>query len=372
MEGVFDGRAVDDCFYCDLLYPGQYSDDCPQCGRQMRYRPASLASDVDVRGYLQHQWHGYQRAADGSERRQWLRQILETLHHYQPMAFELWAEIGGADIGILRKNYEIFVSCAWQNEVQTHAQRNESYNWQQSWQPRDQSSGGQVTSPPSWQAPALRAVAVCIVVKAPVPGQVKTRLCPPLSPAEAASLQSALLLDTYRAVAGLEGAQAQLIYTGDRTRFPEKIRSLPAYIQRGGDLGARIEQAMRIGLAQSDRAIVIGADLPALTSEQLRAAVYALDNSDVVLGPSPDGGFYLIAMRSSPPPGLLSGLVWSAPETYRVCAARLVQREYRLAEISSCSDVDTIEDLRQLNEQIKKGIVVAPETESLLSKLAWV
>jgi rSAM/selenodomain-associated transferase 1 len=236
------------------------------------------------------------------------------------------------------------------------------------------------------------STAISIMAKAPEAGRVKTRLCPPLLPEQAAELAAALLLDTWRAAEELEraderasepagacasssartsadGVEVLLVYAGDRTRFPEPVRGLRAFVQRGADLGARIEHAARLGLARAERVIVIGSDLPGLPAARLVEARAALATHDAVLGPSSDGGFYLIGLRRCPP-GLLSGLAWSVPETRAACAARLVQRGLRLAHVADFDDVDDIEDLRRVERQIRSGEIAAPATAHALERLA--
>lgn len=210
--------------------------------------------------------------------------------------------------------------------------------------------------------------AVCIMAKAPAPGASKTRLCPPLTPPQAAALSAAFALDTLQAARGLDDAAILLSYTGDRALFPAPLRELEAFVQRGADLGARIEHAARMGLARAERVLVIGSDLPGLPAAHLVEARAALDHHGAVLGPSSDGGFYLIGLHACPP-GLLAGLPWSVPETRAACAARLVQRGLHVAKIAGFDDVDTIDDLRRLRYRVAQGELHAPATAKRLALL---
>lgn len=214
------------------------------------------------------------------------------------------------------------------------------------------------------------ATAICILAKAPVPGAAKTRLSPPLAPEQAAALASAFVLDTLAAARALEDAHVTLVYAGDRTCFPAPLQAIDGVVQRGADLGARIEHAARVGLGRADRVLVIGSDLPGLPTAHLAEARAALDQHDAVLGPSIDGGFYLIGLRACPP-GLLAGLPWSAPETRAACAARLGQRGLRVAAINRFDDVDTFDDVRRLRAQIACGALHAPATSLALEALPW-
>lgn len=212
------------------------------------------------------------------------------------------------------------------------------------------------------------STAIGIMAKAPEPGRSKTRLCPPLTPVQAAELSAALLIDTWRAVAGFDECEVLLMYSGDRTRFPEPVRGLTSFLQRGVDLGARIEHAACIGLTRADAVILVGSDLPGLPHARLAEARAALASHDAVLGPTSDGGFYLIGLRACTP-GLLAGLPWSAPETYAACAARLTQRRMRPAHLAAFDDVDDLEDLRRIKRQLDEGTLAAPATAAVLERL---
>lgn len=214
-------------------------------------------------------------------------------------------------------------------------------------------------------------IAISIMAKAPEPGRVKTRLCPPLRPEQAAQLAEGFLLDTAATACALDEAEVLLVYDGDRTRFPEPVQKLNAFLQRGANLGLRIEHAARIALSRGAPAIVMGADIPGLPVDYLRQARTALRDHDVVLGPSDDGGFYLIGMRSCPP-GLLDGLAWSVPETYAVCFARLEQRGLRVAKVAPYNDIDTIDDLRAFKTRLASGAICAPATARVLEGLTCV
>ncbi|WP_428264670.1 TIGR04282 family arsenosugar biosynthesis glycosyltransferase [Haliangium sp.] len=215
------------------------------------------------------------------------------------------------------------------------------------------------------------SVAISIMSKAPEPGRVKTRLCPPLKPEQAAVLAAAFLLDTWRCTHELDDVEVLMLYAGDRTRFPAPLAGLAFFLQRGEDLGARIEHAARLGLSRHEQVIVLGGDLPGLPASCLREAQAALATHDAVLGPSSDGGFYLLGLRACPP-GLLQGLAWSVPETMAVCQARLERRQLRVAQISTFDDVDEIDDLRRLARQLEAGALVAPATAAVLERMACV
>lgn len=207
---------------------------------------------------------------------------------------------------------------------------------------------------------------VCVMAKAPVAGQVKTRLVPPLRPAQAAALAAAMLADTWAAAAALAGARTLLARAGDPARFPPELGGVDAIDQRGADLGARIEQSMGAALERGAPALVIGADVPGLPVSHLEAAAAALAGADAVLGPSADGGYYLIGARRWRP-GLLEDLPWSAPDTRAATRARLESAGWTVAAAPAFDDVDDPGDLAALRRRLDAGELVAPATEAALA-----
>jgi rSAM/selenodomain-associated transferase 1 len=208
-----------------------------------------------------------------------------------------------------------------------------------------------------------------MMAKAPVPGLVKTRLCPPLSDEQAAALSAAFALDTWRAVASVSGVDPLLVYAGDREAFPLALRGVVGFEQAGEDLGARIENAARIGLDRAARAIVIGSDAPALPGELLRLASARLQDSDAVLGPALDGGYYLIGLRRCEP-DLLAGLPWSETDTFTATRDRLVDRGYAVAVLPAWFDVDDRAGLSLLRLALRAGAIDAPATAAAVEAMS--
>lgn len=212
---------------------------------------------------------------------------------------------------------------------------------------------------------------VCVMAKAPVPGRAKTRLCPPLSHDEAAELAAAFLIDVWKAATTLRGAKAFLSYSGERDSFPPELARAQGFHQKGADLGARIEHTARTGLEHAGMVLVIGSDLPGLSTGYLQSARSALHTHDAVLGPSRDGGFYLIGLRECPV-GLLADLPWSEPETGEATHRRLVEWGFEVTTAPRFDDVDTIEDLMALRNGIVAGSLLAPASAQVLSRLTCI
>ena len=192
--------------------------------------------------------------------------------------------------------------------------------------------------------------AIICFTRIPLPGQTKTRLQPFLNGAECAALHSAFLRDI---AAVCESVEADLFvaYTpaiGSSLLaglFPPRTRF---FSQVEADLGTRMDQALRRVLAQSyDACILIGSDLPLLGAAQLRSAFAALERADATLGPTPDGGYYLVGLRS-PCSELFAKQTYGCPTVYEHAVAALRAAGRSFSPALPCSDVDTVEDLRAL------------------------
>ena len=217
-----------------------------------------------------------------------------------------------------------------------------------------------------------RTVAVAIMAKAPWPGTVKTRLSPPLLATEAAALYRCFLLDKIRAVEALTGAQPVIAYTPDdaRTEFDVLAPSFTLVPQRGPDLGARLHGILTHLLAAGHAgAMAVDSDTPTLPARFLQQAVDCLTRPgpDVVLGPTEDGGYYLIGIRR-PHRELFDAMPWSTPEVLEVTLRRAAAAGLRAACLPSWFDVDTPDDLERLSKSINVDEATsAPETERFLT-----
>jgi len=89
MEGIFDGRAADDCFVCGLLWPEL--EACPRCERRMRWLSAELADDLGVMTRIARAWDSWRATGD----RDWLERLLDDLHRFAPGSLDALAAVGG-------------------------------------------------------------------------------------------------------------------------------------------------------------------------------------------------------------------------------------------------------------------------------------
>lgn len=210
---------------------------------------------------------------------------------------------------------------------------------------------------------------LCVFAKAPERGCVKTRLARALGPAAAADLSRAFLLDTWSLATRFGGARPVLALAGDPTALPPLSRAPDLHAQGEGDLGTRMERALSHALSEgAPWAMVLGADLPGLPATRLAQAARALEQgAPAVVGPSDDGGFYLLGV-SRCPPGLLAGLPWSDRFTCRRTLERLRERGLEPRLIDGWYDVDELDDLERLRRDLRIGRAHAPRTARALAR----
>lgn len=183
-------------------------------------------------------------------------------------------------------------------------------------------------------------VALVVIAKAPVPGRSKTRLCPPFTPEQAASLAHAALLDTLAAVAATPARRRILALDGEADGWLHSGFEL--HPQRGAGLGERLGNALA---AAGGPALVVGMDTPQLTPALLRHAASRLcePEVDAVLGPAVDGGYWTIGLRR-PERAAFDGVPMSSADTCAAQRRRLVELGLRTAPLPVLRDVDTAAD----------------------------
>ena len=177
------------------------------------------------------------------------------------------------------------------------------------------------------------------IAKAPVAGRVKTRLCPPCTPRQAADLAEAALRDTLDAMAGVVDADRAIILDGTPGPWADGGERIVA--QRGDGLDVRLAAAFEdLGPGPT---LILGMDTPQVTPGMLRRALAALDHHDAVLGPATDGGYWCIGLRR-PDPRTLIGVPMSVDHTLDAQRRRLDQLGLLTAEVDELVDVDTFAD----------------------------
>jgi len=197
----------------------------------------------------------------------------------------------------------------------------------------------------------MENTALVVIAKQPVPGRAKTRLTPPCTPEQAATLAGAALRDTLDAVSRTPAARRLLVFEGDaRSWRPDGFEVIA---QRGGELGERLQAAFD---DVDQPALLIGMDTPQVTPERLTAAMRALadESADSVIGPTLDGGYWCVGFKERIA-GAFTGVPMSATDTYVHQRRRLNELGVRVVTQPQLRDVDTIEDARAVAD-------LAPDT----------
>ncbi len=204
------------------------------------------------------------------------------------------------------------------------------------------------------------SAALVMFAKAPIPGQVKTRLSPALTEDEAATLHGSFVLDTLERTKAAAGKFKLPI---DRFlacapssshvffRIMEARHGVTLLDQQGDDLGARMHHTFASLFGQGyQRICLVGTDVPSLPLTHYRDAVEALTRHDLVIGPASDGGYYLIGL-TQPCPDLFTNIPWSTDRVRALTQQKAVGAGLKIALLPTWSDVDTIDDLQALIDE---------------------
>lgn len=222
-----------------------------------------------------------------------------------------------------------------------------------------------------WSFPDRRRVSVphprrgdrfclLVVAKAPVPGLAKTRLTPPATPRQAATIAAASLLDTLAAVRSTPRAVPVVAMTGDLDEAcsADELRAALARTtvieQRGDGFGDRLANAHA---DTADRypglpIVQIGMDTPQVTPELLAGTAALLADGDIVLGPAEDGGWWALGLRDPHRAAVLRDVPMSRGDTAARTLAALARRGTDAVITETLSDVDTIDDAFQVAQAI--------------------
>ena len=194
----------------------------------------------------------------------------------------------------------------------------------------------------------MRRTRIVIFAKAPVPGNVKTRLVPALGEIGAARLAHQMLLAT---IAEAEGAHLSIpeLCTTPHPYDPDWKSFLPKaeirYTDQGeGDLGERLARAAKRMILLGENILLIGTDCPALDRHKLRAAAEALLTHDAIIHPTLDGGYALLGLRRFDS-SLFAGIGWSGPDVAADTIARIEALGWSLHIGETLRDIDEPEDL---------------------------
>jgi hypothetical protein len=197
---------------------------------------------------------------------------------------------------------------------------------------------------------------VIVMVKAPRAGEVKTRLVPPLSKSDAASLAACFAQDTVLNAQHVVSNVLVAYAPADARVDLEPILppDLLWFEQDGANLGERLDSvAEHVSSLGFSPFVILGADSPTLPTGLIQETLNVLisGETDISLGPTEDGGYYLVGLRS-PVAGLFHNVDWSTPRAYGQTAAKAAQLNLRLHPLPCWYDIDTPADLLRLGDEM--------------------
>lgn len=194
--------------------------------------------------------------------------------------------------------------------------------------------------------------ALLTFIKNPIPGKVKTRLAATVGSKRALKIYEYLLGKTCQTALSISAHRmvfySDFIPTGDtwENHLFEKFR------QEGTDLGQRMHHALDLALRRFEKAILIGGDIPGLSSEILENAFRLLDEAPVVWGPAADGGYYLVGLRQSNP-ALFELDAWSTPDVLERSLDKCRQSGLSWRLLPVLQDVDTEADWQTVTADLQ-------------------
>lgn len=194
-----------------------------------------------------------------------------------------------------------------------------------------------------------------IFARDPRLGRVKTRLAAGIGPVAAWAFYRQNLAAVCRRLSRDPRWRTVVAVTPDNARAAE-TRDLARIVQGPGNLGDRMQRVF--DTLDPGPVVIVGSDIPGISTADIAAAFRALGNCDAVMGPSSDGGYWLIGLKRTPRiPRAFGGVRWSAGETGQDTRTRLEAQGCSLAFVRELDDVDDADDYRlQRQRSFRRGI----------------
>jgi rSAM/selenodomain-associated transferase 1 len=196
-----------------------------------------------------------------------------------------------------------------------------------------------------------------LFMKAPRLGQVNTRLQPELMPEESLMLYRAMVEDTVSQFDDVGFCDVKIFF------YPQDAKDemehwlgdhFEYFPQHGADLGEKLHNAIAEMLNQKyDKVVLVGSDIPTLDSTTIVRAFTNLNDYDVALGPSKDGGYYLIGMKK-PYPTLFQEMDWSTSIVLQQTIQKARQAQLDIVQLEVKSDIDSYDEVVELWNYLKK------------------
>ncbi len=202
--------------------------------------------------------------------------------------------------------------------------------------------------------------ALIIFLKYPQAGKVKTRLAKDVGDNEAARIYSNMALNIIESVVDPKSYNTILFYDP-----PEKEKEIKDWVgekevqflpQVGNTLGDRISNAFKeVFSSGADKTVIIGTDCLDVTSDIINEALYLLDETEVVLGPAEDGGYYLLGLNKYRPP-IFQDIDWSTEHVLEQTVLKIVENGLNYSLLKTLKDIDTVNDINDQLWDIAKKV----------------
>lgn len=176
-------------------------------------------------------------------------------------------------------------------------------------------------------------------------GKVKTRLAKTMGDEKALQVYNELLQITEKCTKHVQCSK-QIWYSSQIEEDDHFDNSLyDKFVQEGDDLGLRMKKAVAKGFDEGfDKVVIIGSDCADLTTNLISEAFNILDSTDAVIGPSEDGGYYLLGLKKFTPQ-VFQGVDWSTPSVLSQTESIFDSLELSFTKLTTLNDIDTEEDL---------------------------
>lgn len=218
--------------------------------------------------------------------------------------------------------------------------------------------------------------ALILFTRVPIAGKTKTRLQTALTPEQCAQAHSAFLQDV--ASSCLSPQQWDLlVFYGEEGPLPVLQELLPQqkdfFLQQGKTLGEKMDRAITDTFKMGyERCVLIGADLPLINREIIAQAMRALEEISLVLGPTVDGGYYLVG-STKPCPEIFSGQSYGGNNVFENTVAAAQKAGLSLGTVATMEDIDQPEDLRNFADKLSvQPEKICPHSRRFLRELGWI
>lgn len=217
----------------------------------------------------------------------------------------------------------------------------------------------------------MKKQALILFLRAPEKGRVKTRLSARLNEVFVLNLYKAFVLDILDTVSSFKH-YFLFYWPPDKKEMVETWLGSPHryHQQQGNNIGSKMAHAFETVFRQGyDEAILIGTDIPELSRKIIQEAFLQFNGYSTVIGPSLDGGYYLIGMKKeSFSKSVFENIDWSSSKVLEQTCHKLVQCGNSYALVETLDDIDTPEDLDALKTRIVNGTLVGNNTKKTIEQ----